>query len=430
MAITSESPLPQNPQGDVLSPPSMALAELLWQRRHFLARCVAAGLLLATVLAYLIPKQYKSTVQLMPPDARASSLTGMLSAGAGGGGLSGGAATLMGVKTPNAAFFGILRSRTVQDDIINRFDLQHVYHVKLYEAARNKLASRTEIDEDTVSDDLSITVTDDDPHRARDIAASYVDELNKMVATESTSSARRERMFLEEQLKSIKEQVDFDTRQLGSFSSKNITFDAQTQEPSMLDSAAKLQQELFTAEGELLSARTIYSEDNVHILSLRAQIDSLQKHLNEITGTDAAHGSKLETGQLYPSIRQFPLLGETYADLRRRAELDEGVYELLTKQYELAKVEEARDIPTVKVLDPPNLPEKKSFPPRLLIMLFGSVAALMAGVVWVITGAWYCGESTSSAKNLIEHILRDLNDDFARFKHRAHLGYSKEKSQI
>jgi hypothetical protein len=86
---------------------------------------------------------------------------------------------------------------------------------------------------------------------------------------------------------------------------------------------------------------------------------------------------------LYPSIRKLPLLGVAYADLYRRTRVEEAVFETLTKEYELAKVEEAKEIPTVKVLDPPNLPERKSFPPRLLFMLMGAVLALSCGVSWV-----------------------------------------------
>jgi len=98
---------------------------------------------------------------------------------------------------------------------------------------------------------------------------------------------------------------------------------------------------------------------------------------------------------LYPSIRRLPLLGVTYADLYRRAKVEETVLETLTQEYEMAKVQEAKEIPTVKVLDPPNLPDKKSFPPRTLIVLLGTVLAFSLGVIWVFGNALW--EETDSA---------------------------------
>ena len=94
-------------------------------------------------------------------------------------------------------------------------------------------------------------------------------------------------------------------------------------------------------------------------------------------------GADLKSDQLYPSIRELPILGVTYSDLSRQMVMQEAIYETLNKQYELAKVEEAKEIPTVKVLDEPKVPERKSSPHRAIIVLLGILISALAGIVWI-----------------------------------------------
>jgi capsule polysaccharide export protein KpsE/RkpR len=364
---------------------------MLWQCRRFLAKCAVSGLVMATILAFVIPKQYKSTVQLMPPDSPAASVGWMATvAGTMPSFLSNAAGGMLGNRSPNAMFLGILNSRTIQDNLIDRFDLRREYHLTRYLDARKRLAAHTVIDDDRKTGNLSITVVDHDPQRARDLAAGYVDELDKLVATVSTSSARRERVFLEQRLKSIKEELDASSRDLSQFSSRNATFDPlSAQAKSMLDAAGKLQGELTAAESELRGLETIYSDDNVRVRSLRARTEELRRQLRKLSGSSSENGSELNSGELYPSVRKLPLLTAAYNDLYRRAKVQETVFEILTRQYEAAKVQEAKEIPTVKVLDSADVPEKKSYPPRLLIMVLGMMISFVVGVAWIIgEGIW------------------------------------------
>ncbi len=291
----------------------------LWQGRRFLAKCAVSGLVVATILAFVIPKEYKSTVQLMPPDSQAASSAGWMAMVAGAAmpaGLASAANGVLGNRSPNAMFLGILNSRTVQDDLIDRFDLRREYSLKRYVDARKKLAARTAIDDDRKTGNLSITVVDHDPQRARDLAAAYVDELDKLVAKVSTSSARRERVFLEERLKSIKEELDASSRKLSQFSSRNATFDPPSaQAKSMLDSVGKLQGELTAAESELRGLETIYSDDNVRVRALRARTEELRRQLRKLSGGSSESAGELNSGELYPSVRKLPLLAAAYSEL-------------------------------------------------------------------------------------------------------------------
>src|SRR5205814_7910045 len=139
------------------------------------------------------------------------------------------------------------------------------------------------------------------------------------------------------------------------------------------------------AQSELEGLKQIYTDNNVRVRSVRARIAELKRQLEKLggKGEQASESSGQQSDFLYPSIRKLPLLGVTYADLYRRTRVQEAVFETLTKQYELAKVQEAKEIPTVKVLDLPNIPDKQSFPPRLLIIFLGTALAVGIGTGWV-----------------------------------------------
>jgi capsule polysaccharide export protein KpsE/RkpR len=376
---------------------------LLWGRRRFFFRAVAAGLLVSTLCAFSIRKSYTSTTQLMPPDPQSTSGMAMMAAMAAkaGGGLGGVAGDLLGLKSSGALFIGVLRSQTSQDRLIQQFDLRKVYGARLVMDARMRLDEYTSISEDKKSGIITISVTDHSPQRAAALAGAYVDQLNSLVSELSTSSAHRERVFLEERLKVAKQELDDASNQLAQFSSKNNTLDMQQEGKAMLDAAGTIGGEMIAAQAQLEGLRQIYTDNNSRVRSLNARVGELRKQLAKLGGTPAkgADGGTDSASQSadpapaptnglpFPTIRSLPLLGAKYADYYRRAKIQETVYELLTEQYELAKVQEAKETPSVKVLDPARVPERKSFPPRLVIMFLGTFLVCAMSVVWVLGSA-------------------------------------------
>ena len=346
---------------------------------------------LTIVLSLIWPKKYESTTKLMPPDSSSSALSpaALMSSSSGSSeGSSGGsgvlgmyAASLLGMKSSAGLFVGILQSATVQDGIIDKFDLRKVYHVSKYESARRQLASLTHVIEDKKSGIISIAVIDSSPQRASDIARAYVDQLDQRVAQLSTSSARRERIFLEERLRTVKEDLDEASKELGKFSSTSATFDPKEQGRAMVQGAAELEGELIAAEAQLSGLQQIYTDNNVRVRTLRARVQELKAQLQRLQGTPNIDDSTGSTE--YPSIRQLPLLSVTYSDLYRRQKIEETVFEILTKQYELAKVQEAKEIPTVRVLDIAQVPESRISPKRSLSVIIGAFLSFVAGIAFV-----------------------------------------------
>jgi uncharacterized protein involved in exopolysaccharide biosynthesis len=391
-------PVPEAPEHDLPVAPepeespqasgnSVEYLRLLWGHRRFLARVAVYGLLASTVIAFLIPSRYDSTARLMPPDNQSASglataVAAMTGAGTGLGGIT---SDLLGLKSTSDIFVGILSSRTVQDQLVQQFDLRKLYAFRRMEDARRKLGERTGISVDRKSQIITISVTDHDPNRAAAMAQAYVEELNRLVAELSTSSARRERIFLEGRLQAVNQELESAEKDFSQFASKNTAIDIKEQGKAMVEAAATLQGQLIAAQSEYEGLKQIYTDNNVRVRSVKARIDELKHQLEKLggKGESATTVSDLPGDSLYPSIRKLPLLGVTYADLYRRTKIQEAVLETLTKEYELAKVQEAKEIPTVKVLDSASVPERKSFPPRLLIIFLGTTLGFAAATTWV-----------------------------------------------
>lgn len=393
---------------------TIARLRLLWNRRGFLARATAAGLVAATAIAFLLPKRFTSTARLMPPDQEpGGGGMAMLTALAGKAGSTLGAlgGELLGLKTTGDLFIGILQSRTVEDDLISKFDLRKSYGDKRWEDARKDLARKTDVSQDRKSEIITISVTDWSPQRAQQMAQEYINELNSVVTNLNTSSAHRERVFLEGRLSQVQQGLETAEKQFSQFASKNTAIDIQEQGKAMIEAGATLEGQLIAAQTELEGLRQIFTDNNVRVRETQARINELRRQLQKIGGKAgaAATTGESDAGSLYPPIRQLPVLGVTYADLYRRTKVEEAVFETLTQEYELAKVEEAKETPSVKVLDPPNVPEIKSFPPRLLIAFLGALFAMMLGVTWVLgKDSWKSTDPKDTRKVFASEVWSDM----------------------
>jgi uncharacterized protein involved in exopolysaccharide biosynthesis len=395
--------LPENEEPPARDHRSVEHLRLLWNHRGLLGRIALCGLVASVIIALLIPTRYESSTRLMSPDSNQSSGLALAATAISGssGGLAGMASDLLGLKSTSDTFVGILSSRTVRDKLIQQFNLKKVYGVSRMEDARAELAAHTGISVDRKSQIITITVTDHDPKVAAAMGQAYVEELNRLVAELSTSSARRERMFLEERLQAVSKELESAEKEFSQFSSKNRAIDIKEQGKAMVEAAATLQGQLIAAESELEGLKQIYTLNNVRVRFVQARIDELKHQLDKIAGKgeDASGVSTEPPNSLYPSIRKLPLLGVTYADLYRQTRVQEAVFETLTKEYELAKVQEAKEIPVVKVLDPPNIPDKKSYPPRSLICFLGTVFAFVFGMTFVLgRQAWAATNASDPRK--------------------------------
>jgi uncharacterized protein involved in exopolysaccharide biosynthesis len=395
---------------------SVARQRLLWEHRRLILRVGVAAALLSALIAFLIPTRYESSAQLMPPDQPSTGLA-MLAAAAGGGGgaqmgsdLGSLAGNLLGLKSSSDLFIGVLGSRTVEDDLITKFDLQKVYGKRRIEDARKRLRSVTDLSADRKSGIISIEVEDHSPERAAALAGEYVSALNRVITQLNTSSAHREREFLEGRLIEVKQDLENAEKGFSEFASKNTALDIPTQGKAVIEGVATLQGQLIAAETELQGMRQIYADGNVRVRSAQARVDELQAELRkDLSSQEPVGGKDSDPTLLFPSIRQLPVIGVSYADLYRNTKIQEAVFQILTQQYELAKVQEAKETPSIKVLDPPDVPDQKSFPPRAIIILFGAILGMAGCMLWVVgKNSWEQTDAADPQKAFASEVLHSV----------------------
>jgi uncharacterized protein involved in exopolysaccharide biosynthesis len=388
----------------------------VWNGRRFLLGLSLIAFVVAVLGSFLIPVRYTASAHLMPSDTQSGSSLALaaMAASRGAGGFGQIASDLIGSKSNSDVFVGILESRNIQNQIIQQFDLKRVYDCKRLVDARRALEKHVEISIDRKDQFITVAVTDGIPERAEAITKAYVSELNRLVSDFSSSSAHRERLFLEDRLSQVNRDLESAEKDFSQFASKNNAVDIGQQEKAMFEAAAAVQGQLMEARSGLEGLRQIYSDSSSRVRSERARIEELQSQLEKLGGKTVAGTppAESEASSLYPSIRKLPLLGVTYADLYRRTRVQEAVFESLTQEYEFAKVQEARETPTVKVLDVPEVPERRSSPPsRIVIGTAFTCVAFLGGVTFLlVSGNVGRTDSRGSESNVMTDIWIDLKE--------------------
>jgi len=273
----------------------------------------------------------------------------------------------------------------------------------LENTTRLKLAKRTTIADDKKSGVIAITVSDHDPRLAMELANGYVEELDAVMAKVSTSAARRERIFIEQRLSEETKSLQEAEQQFSQFASANMALDVPEQMKVTVEAAARLQGELIATRAQLEGLKETYTAENIRVKSVQAHVNELERELAKInSGRTSAAGSS----NPYPSVKSLPLLGVKWADLYRDTKIRETVVELLTQQYEIARIQEAKEIPIVKVLDPASTPEHKR-PAWLLIVLAGTLFfTLLACLGYLLKDQWERWDQDDPRKMLIAHVLQ------------------------
>jgi uncharacterized protein involved in exopolysaccharide biosynthesis len=379
--------------------------EVLWEARRRLLRWSLAGFALACLLAVALPRKYQATTLVLPSEN--TSATMMLEGSGAALPSLGSMSQLTGTRTPGSLFAAILRSDTVEDALINRFDLRKGYGVRGYETARTRLSDSTVISEDKKSGIVAVTVTDREPQRVAALTNAYVEEADKVLQSLNTSAAHCEREFLEKRIAGARDSLSTDEAQLTRFSSRNSALDLKEQGKAALETAGKIQVEWIATQSELKGLRQSYGPEHPQVRSLEAKAAALRASLGKMVNTPQTPpgGSGLD----YLSLSRLPSVGASYADLLREVQLQESVYEALVKQYEISKVEEAKQTPRLRVIDDAKSPERRSSPQVFILFVLCGVGGLMGGVLAAMSAAaWRDSASGNGWKRLRLRVAADL----------------------
>jgi tyrosine-protein kinase Etk/Wzc len=327
-----------------------------------------AAALVAAAVSMMLPSVYKASTKMLPPQQAQSGASALLAQLGGAAGL---AASVAGMKNPGDMYVGMLKSRTVADKLITRFELKKAYDTDSQEIARMTLEGNTQI---SAGKDGMITVEVEDKSRllVAKLANTYVDELQRLSGGLAVTEASQRRLFFERQLETAKDKLANVEMSLKGALDKGGVFSVDAESRAVLETAARLKAQISAKEIQLGAMRPFVTSQHPEFRRIEEELVSLRAELSRLQGAQAATGSGQVT-QAKPS-------GLDKVQLMRDLKYYQMLYELLAKQYELARLDEAKEPSLVQVLDPAVDPERRSGPKRVLIVLASMVLAALAAV--------------------------------------------------
>jgi len=351
------------------------LLVLAREKKRILQITLGAALL-ATIVAFLMPTMYTATATILPPERKQSTLNSMIGqigaiAGLGGADL--------GLKNPADVFVAMLKSRTIEDDLINRFDLRKVYRVKRYQDARRKLDSNSEI---VVEKEglISISVTDQEPKRGAEIANAYVDELYSLNQNLAITEAAQRRRFYEQQINAEREELSRAELALKQVQEKTGLVQADAQGKAIIESVADMRAQVAIHEVQLQAMRSYATPSNPDLKRAETELAGLRGQLAKLERNPGALGN----GNIGIPTRQLPQVESEYIRGLRDLKYHEALYEFLGKQLEAARIDEGQNAVLVQVVDHAVAPERKSSPKRMLIVFVSAGTAFLLACLGVL----------------------------------------------
>ena len=352
---------------------------ILASRKAFIALLSLIGFVLGIVLVLLVAPTFTAKAWIMPPEQQQSSssaLMGQFGALASMTGMGAG----LGIKNPVDLYIGILQSQSVADGMIRRFDLMHLFHAKYVSEARFRLqkTSRFVAEKDGM---ISIAVDAGDPHRAADMANGYVDEMYKLNNRLAIGGASQKRLFFEQQLAQEKDRLADSEVALKETEEKTGVIAPSGQTENIIRQIAQLQAEITSREVQLDALRTSSTDQNPDVIRLNTEVSGLRRELHDLE----SGSSTRNPGDISISSRNVPQAGLEYIRKERDVKYHQLLFDLLARQYEAARMDEAKAAPIIQIVDPAQVPDKKSAPFRALWAITGGFLGFLFSCAWVLS---------------------------------------------
>jgi uncharacterized protein involved in exopolysaccharide biosynthesis len=352
------------------------LFRALSRRRRLILGITAASAVVALVVSLLLPIYYKAETRILPPQDKGSNLAAQLMGQAGSLiALAGGA---VGVKSQGELFVEMTKSRTVLDRMVDRFDLMKLYEKKYRQDARKRLLELFTVREDRKSGIISLTVEDRDPKRSADMANAFIEELKSLAGGLAISEAGQRRMFFEEQIQHTKESLSRAEEEVKGFQQRTGAFQVDAQAKAIIEGIANLRARIAAKEVEAKVLRSFATAQNPDLQRTEEEVRALRTELEKVESGKGRGFDPLMSSERVPAI------GMEYLRKLRQLKYNETLYELLVKQFELAKLDEARDAAVIQVIDRAVPPERMSRPQRALIVLLTTALMLFLSVFIVL----------------------------------------------
>jgi len=347
----------------------------LAERKMLIFGVAAVFVALAIVISLLLPSRYTATVILLPPQQQSSlssALSSQLGAVSGMAALAGGS---LGIKNSNDMFVAMLRSRSVEDAIVQHFGLMQEYRKRYLSDACKEFEHYATVDGGGKDGLIHISVEDHDPRRAADLANGYVDEFRDQSQHLAITEAGQRRVFFEQQLKQANQNLGDAEEALKETEQKTGLIQLDSQVRALIESAAALRAQITTKEVQIQGMQTYATGENAQLVEAQQELDSLRAQLAKLGGGGD------DTGGIIVPKGQMTQAGMEYVRRLRDVKYYETIFDILARQFELAKLDEAKEGALIQVVDPAIPPDKKSFPKRTLIVIAATFVGLFVGII-------------------------------------------------
>lgn len=363
--------------------PGVALLDLLtWigEGKRLIAGVTVAVALLSIGVSLLLPNEYTARATLLPPGSQgqSSSAAALAALGALGGGLGG--LSGLAAKTPDELYVALLKSDSVQRVLADKFDLKTRWDKKTYEELRKEFPQHVRVAADKKSGVISVEVDDEAPKFAADLANGYTTEITQLLGRLAVSEAQQRRVFFEQQLKETKENLVKAEQGLRQVQEKSGVIVLDKQAEALITGAALLRAQIVEREVQLKVLRTGATEQNPDVQRLNSELRAMRAELARMESSQGGTaGSPIDL-----PVGKLPEAGIEYVRARRELKLQEALLESMVRQYEIAKLDEAKEGPVLQAVDVALPPDRKSKPQRALIVLASTLLALLASCAWVV----------------------------------------------
>ncbi|AAR35232.1 lipopolysaccharide biosynthesis protein [Geobacter sulfurreducens] len=331
---------------------------------------------LSLVISISLPNVYKATTRILPPQQDSGLLGLMLGQAGSFGGVGPLATDLLGKANPADMYVSIMTSEAISDKIIDKFNLMKVYNEKYRIDAYKVLDNNIDILAGKKDGIITISVEDEDPQRAANIANAYVNELSNLLVQLNSKESAQNRVFYEERLAKAKVDLARSEDNLKQFQTKYKVVSVADQAQAAISNIAQLNAQLIAQEIQLSNLRKQFTEDSLEVKNVKSTINGLRNQISRIESREA--------GGAIPNMGLIPELGQQYFRLMREFKVQEAIVDLLTKQFESAKLGELKDSYYVQIIQTARVPDKKSKPKRSMIVAMSTVITFGFGILSVI----------------------------------------------
>jgi tyrosine-protein kinase Etk/Wzc len=353
---------------------------VLAARRRMIAMVTFACALLAMIVSLLLPKEYTATATLLPPQQN-SSLAGALSSQLGNLGSMAALTGGFSLKNPNDMYVAMLRSQTVEDAMIKTFDLQAEYHKRYLSDTRKELEHYSTVDGSGKDGLIHIFVEDRDPQRAADMANGYIQAFQQLSQSLAITEAGQRRLFFQQQLEKAKDDLASAEEALKQTEQTTGLIQLDSQARALIESAASLRAQIAAKEVQIEAMRTYATGENSQLVEAQQELDSLRAELEKLGGSEE------NPDALIVSKGQMTQAGLEYVRRLRDVKYYETIFDILARQFEIAKLDEAKEGAVVQVVDHAIKPDKRSFPKRTLIVVGAAAVGFFISILIALVQA-------------------------------------------